>query len=217
MSKRWMMVAGALLLLCVAPQAVLAAAESMVTVTLGSQKPSGTFGDVAESGSMAGLSAGYRAIRWLEVGVDYDYFRSSGTHQGDGINIPEDPGTLRPVSITLAENWTVTNLGLYAKAFALERGRLAPYLRAGAGTYSIRYSQDVSAASAGTTLGGIEQASKAGVNAGVGLRYRVLGGTSLGFEVLCHSIYTKRAKWISLWTTGVTVGFGPAGSSRSNQ
>ena len=41
MSKRWMMVAGALLLLCAAPPAVMAAAESMVTVTLGSQAPRG--------------------------------------------------------------------------------------------------------------------------------------------------------------------------------
>jgi hypothetical protein len=212
MSKRWMMVAGALLLLCVAPQAVMAAAESMVTVTLGSQTPRGAFGDVAKSGSMAGLSAGYRVVRWLAMGVDYSYFRSPGTHNGAVINIPVDPGTGRPVSVTLVENWTVTSLGLYAKAFVLERGRFAPYVRAGAGTYSIRYSQDVSAASAGTSLGGVEQASKAGVNAGAGLRYRVFGGTSLGFEVLCHSIYTKRAKWMSLWTSGVTVGFGPTGN-----
>jgi hypothetical protein len=212
MSKRWMMMAGALLSLCAAPQAVMAAAESMVTVTLGSQQPRGSFGDVAESGSMAGLSAGYRVTRWLAMGVDYSYFRSTGTHDGAVIDILEDPGTGESVIVTLAENWTVTNLGLYAKAFVFERGRLAPYLRVGGGTYSMRYSQDVSAASVGTTLGGVEQASKAGVNAGAGLRYRVFGGTSLGFEVLCHSIYTERAKWMSLWTTGVTVGFGPTGN-----
>jgi opacity protein-like surface antigen len=217
MSKRWMMVAGAVLLLCVAPQAVMAATESVVTVTLGGQTPRGAFGDVAKSGSMAGLSAGYRLTRWLEMGADYGYFGSPGTHNGVALIIPNDPGTGKPVTVTLAENWSITNLGLYAKAVVLERGRFAPYLRTGAGAYSIRYSQDVSTASAGTTLGGIEQANKAGVNAGAGLRYRVLGGTSLGVEVLCHSIYTKRAKWISLWTTGVTVGFGPAGSSRSNQ
>jgi hypothetical protein len=212
MSKRWTMVAGALLLLCAAPQAARAAAESMVTVTLGSQTPRGAFGDVAQSGSMAGLSAGYRVTRWLAMGADFNYFRSAGTHNGDGINIPDDPGTGKPVSITLAENWTVTGLGLYAKAFVLERGRLAPYVRLGTGAYSIRYSQDVSTASAGTSLGGVEQASKVGINGGAGLRYRVFGGTSLGAEVLCHSIYTERAKWISLWTTGVTVGFGPTGN-----
>jgi hypothetical protein len=209
MSKRWMMVAGAVLLLCVAPQAVMAATESVVTVTLGGQTPRGAFGDVAKSGSMAGLSAGYRLTRWLEMGADYGYFGSPGTHNGVALIIPNDPGTGKPVTVTLAENWSITNLGLYAKAVVLERGRFAPYLRTGAGTYSIRYSQDVSTASAGTTLGGIEQANKAGVNAGAGLRYRVLGGTSLGVEVLCHSIYTKRAKWMSLWTTGVTLGFGP--------
>jgi outer membrane protein W len=204
-----MMVAGALLLLCAAPQAVMATAESMVTVTLGRQSPRGTFGDLAESGSMAGLSAGYRVARWLATGVDYNYFRSTGVHHQDAIFLPEDPGTLRPVSITLAENWTVTGLGLYAKAFVFERGRLEPYLRAGAAAYSIRYSQDVTTASAGTTLGGAESASKVGINVGAGLRGRIVGGTSLGVDVLCHAIHTERAKWISLWTTGVTIGFGP--------
>jgi len=208
MSKRWMMVAGALLLLCVAPQAVMAAADGVVTITLGSQAPRGAFGDVAKSGSMAGLSAGYRTTRWLETGVNYNYFGSPGTDNGATINLPEDPGTGKPVTVTLAENWTITNLGLYARAFVFERGRFAPYLRAGAGTYSIRYSQDASTASAATTLGGIEQANKVGVHAGAGLRYQVLGGTCLGFEALYHRIYTRDIK-VNLWTTGVTLEFGP--------
>lgn len=210
MSKRWMMVASASLLLCVAPQAVMAAAESMVTVTLGNQAPTGAFSDIAKSGMMAGMSAGYRVTRWLATGVDYSYFNSLGTHDGDEIDIFE-PSTERVVTITLVERWSITELGLYAKAFVFERGRFAPYLRAGAGTYSIRYSQDVSAASAGTTLAGVEQASKAGVNAGAGLRYRVLGGTSIGFEALYHHIYARDTA-VSLWTTGVTVGFGPTGN-----
>ena len=210
MSKRWMMVGGALLLLCAAPQAVMAAAESMVTVTLGSQAPRGSFSDVAGSGSMAGLSAGYRVVRWLATGVDYNYFRSTGAHDGDVMDIVE-PNSGRVVNITLAEHWTITELGLYAKAFVLERGRLSPYLRAGAGTYAIRYNQDVSTASATTTLGGTESQSKAGVNAGAGLRYRVVGGTSLGLEVLYHRIYARDTQ-VNLWTTGVTVGFGPTGN-----
>jgi len=210
MSKQWVMVAGALLLLGAAPQAVMAAAESMVTVTLGNQTPVGAFSHVAGSGVMAGMSAGYRVARWLAMGVDYNYFRSSGTHNGDVINILER-STGRIVNVTLVENWTVTELGLYAKAFVFERGRFAPYLRAGAGTYSIRYSQDVSAASTGTTLAGVEAASKAGINVGAGLRCRVFGGTSLGFEALYHQIFARRVR-VNLLTTGVTVGFGPTGN-----
>jgi hypothetical protein len=208
MSKRWMMLASALLLLCVAPQAAVAVAQSVVTLTVGSQAPRGAFGDVAKSGSMAGLGAGYQVTRWLDLGAKFNYFGNSGTHNGDEVDILMDPGTGRPVIVTLAENWSVTNLGLYARAYVLARGRLAPYLCAGAGTYAIRYSQDVSTASAGTTLGGIEQASKAGVNAGVGLSYRVLGGTSLGVEALYHRIFTRNVQ-VNLWTTGVTIGFGP--------
>ena len=207
MSKPWMIAAGALLL-CVAPQVVMAAAESMVTLTMGSQAPRGAFGDVAKPGSMAGLSAGYRVTRWLEAGANFSYFASSGTHNGAVINVPEDPGTAEAVTITLVENWTVTNLGLYAKAFVFERGRFAPYLRAGAGTCSIRYGQDVSAASAGTTLGGVEQVNKAGFNAGAGLGCRVFGGTSVGLEAVYHEILSRNAR-VSLLTTGVTVGFGP--------
>jgi hypothetical protein len=210
MSKRWMIVAGALLVLCVAPQAVMAAAESMVTITLGGQTPRGVFGEMAEPGSAVGLSAGFRVARWLATGVDYNYFRSAGVHDKDAIDILEDPGTQRPVTVTLAENWSITGLGLYAKAFVFERGRLAPYLRAGVGAYSIRYSQDVSTASTTTTLGGAESQNKIGINAGAGLRGRVVGGTSLGFDLLCHAIHTERAKWMSLWTTGVTIGFGPS-------
>jgi opacity protein-like surface antigen len=209
MSKRWVMVAG-VLLLCAAPQAVMAAAESMVTVTLGNQKPEGKFGDLAKSGVMAGMSAGYRVTRWLATGVDFSYFRSPGARDGQPTDF-FDPGTQKPVVSTLAENWTVTELGLYAKAFVLERGRLAPYVRAGAGSYSIRYALDVSAASASTTLGGTESASKFGVSGGAGLRYRAFGGTSLGFEALYHRVFARDMK-VNLWATGVTVGFGPAGN-----
>ena len=209
MSKRGMMVASALLMLCAAPSAVMAAAESMVTVTLGTQAPRGEFGNLAKSGKMAGLSAGYRVTRWLATGLDLAYFPSTGRKSGAVVNIPNDPGTHVPVTVTLAENWAITNLGFYAKAFVFERGRLAPYVRAGAAAYTIRYSQDVSTASASTSLSGVESESKGGVSAGAGLRYRVLGGTSLGFEALYHRIYARRTH-VNLWTTGVTVGFGPS-------
>ena len=210
MSKRWWMVAGALLLLCAAPTAVMAAAESVVTVTLGQQSPNGGFGDVAKSGSLVGLSAGYRVTRWLAAGVDLSYFRSLGVHDGEEFEYRE-PSTGRITVITLAENWSITALGLYAKTFVFERGRLAPYLRTGAGAYSVRYGQDVSASSAGTTVGGVEQQSKFGLNGGVGFRYRVVGGTSLGLEALYHRILARDLD-VNLWTTGLTVGFGPTGN-----
>ena len=210
MSKRLWMVAGALLLLCAAPTAVLAAAESVVTVTLGHQAPNGAFSDVAKSGSMVGLSAGYRVTRWLATGVDLTYFRALGVHDGEQFEYLE-PSTGRITSITLAENWSITELGLYAKAFVFERGRLAPYLRSGAGAYSVRYGQDVSASSAGTTVGGVEQESKFGVSAGVGVRYRIAGGTSLGLESLFHRIFARDSD-VNLWTTGLTIGFGPTGN-----
>lgn len=210
MSKRWVMVAGALLLLCAAPSAVLAAAESMVTLTLGNQTPHGAFSDVAKSGSMASLSAGYRVTRWLATGVDFTYFRGVGTHNGDNIDVLE-PSTDKVGTITLAENWSVTEMGLYAKAFVFERGRLSPYLRAGAGAYSIRYTQDVSVAASTTTLGGNEQASKFGFSGGAGLRFRVVGGTSVGVEALYHRILTEHAM-VNMMTTGLTIAFGPTGN-----
>jgi len=210
MSKRWMMVAGALLLLCAAPSAVMAAAESMMTVTVGREVPHGTFSDLAESGSMAGLSAGYRVTRWLAAGVDFTYFRSTGTHDGADLDVLE-PSTGRNVAVTLAENWTLTEMGLYAKAFFLERGRFSPYLRAGAGAYSIRYSQDVSLAAATTTLGGSEQASHFGASGGGGVRFRVVGGTSVGFEVLYHRVFASNVD-VNLLTTGLTAAFGPTGN-----
>jgi opacity protein-like surface antigen len=210
MSKRWVVMVAGVLLLCAAPQAVMAAAESMVTVTLGNQKPVGAFSEGAKSGVMAGMSAGYRVTRWLATGVAFNYFRSPGKRGGKDVDYI-DPGTGKRVLSTLAENWTVTELGLYAKAFVLERGRFAPYVRAGAGTYSIRYALDVSAASASTTLAGAESASKFGVSGGAGLRYRVFGGTSLGIEAVYHRILARDIE-VNLWTTGVTVGFGPAGN-----
>jgi hypothetical protein len=210
MSKRWMMVAGALLWLCAAPQAAFAVAQSVVTVALGNQSPTGAFKDLAKSGVMAGLSAGYRVTPWLATGVDFCYLSSLGMHDGSVIDIFE-PTTERVVTVTLSERWSITELGLYTRAFIFERGRLAPYLRAGAGAYSIRYSQDVSTASAGTTLGGVEQAGKAGLSAGVGFRYAVVGGTSIGAEVLYHHIFATNTD-VSLWTTGFTIGFGPTGN-----
>ena len=210
MSKRWWMVAGALLLLCTAPSAVMAAAESVVTVTLGHQSPLGDFGDVAEPGMMAGVGAGYRVTPWLAVGADFTYFRAPGSHDGEAVDIIE-PSTEKLVTITIDENWSVTQLGLYGKAFLFERGRFSPYLRAGAGGYSLRYSQDVAAATAGTTVAGNEQANKFGVNGGGGIRMKVVSGTWIGIESVYHTVFARDTD-VSLWTTGLIVGFGPTGN-----
>lgn len=210
MAKRWRVVAGTLLLLCVAPPAVMAAAESMVTVTLGRQTATGSFGDVAKSGSCAALSAGYRVTKWLAMGADLGYFRSLGKHDGEALSAWE-PTTRKYVQITMAEDWNITEMGLYAKAFVFERGRLSPYLRGGAGAYSIRYSQDVKTASAGTTVGGNEQLSKFGVSGGGGVRYKVTGGTTVGLESVVHCVFARDTR-LSLWLTGLTVGFGPVGN-----
>ncbi len=211
MVKRWGMVACALpLLLCAAPHGARAAAESMVTVTLGSQSATGAFSEVAKGGTTAGLSAGYRVTRWLAMGADFGYFRALGKHDGENLTVRE-PTTGKDVAITLAENWTVTELGLYAKAFVFERGRISPYLRGGLGAYTIRYSQDVKAASAGTTVGGNEQSSDFGISGGAGVRLKVVGGTTVGAESVVHCVFAKDTR-VSLWLTGLTVGFGPAGN-----
>ena len=177
---------------------------------MGSQSPRGTFNEVAQSGSMVGLGAGYRASRMLALGVDCSYFGNPGVHDRSTVDI-FDEGTGRVVNVTLAENWSITSLGAYAKLFCFERGRLTPFLRAGVGAYSIRYSQDVRASSATTTVAGFEQANKTGINAGAGVRYRVLAGTTLGIEAVYHQILARDTR-VNLLTTGITVGFGPAGN-----
>lgn len=210
MSKRWWMVAGALLLLCAAPSAVMAAAESVVTVTLGHQSPSGAFGDVAGAGMMASVSGGYRVAPWLAVGADFTYFKAPGAHDGEEFDTFE-PSTEKMVTVTIDENWSVTELGLYGKLFLFERGRFSPYLRGGAGAYSLRYSQDVAAATAGTTIEGNEQANKFGVSGGAGIRMRVVAGTWIGIESLYHNVFARDVS-VNLWTTGLIVGFGPTGN-----
>jgi opacity protein-like surface antigen len=210
MSKRWWMVAGALLLLCTAPSAVQAAAESVVTVTLGHQSPTGSFGDIAQAGAMAAVSGGFRVAPWLAVGADFTYFKAPGSHDGEEFDI-FDPNTEKLVTITLDENWSITSLGLYGKVFLFERGRFSPYVRGGAGAYSLRYSQDVAAASAGTSVAGNEQANKFGVSGGAGVRMKIVGGTSIGIETLYHNIFARDTN-VSLWTTGLIVGFGPTGN-----
>ncbi|HVP14577.1 MAG TPA: outer membrane beta-barrel protein [Terriglobales bacterium] len=205
MSKRWMMV-GALALLCAAPTAALAGAESRVTLRLGSESPTGPFREVASSGAMAGLSAGFRAIPWLESGVDLGYFNSASVRNGETYGIIE-PTTGNPVSVTLTEHWTITQFGLYSRAFIFERGRLGPFLRAGAATYTVRISQDVQTSSATTTVGGNEQVSKFGLSGGVGVRYVVAGGTSIGVEAVYHHIFARDTD-VSFTAIGATLGFG---------
>ena len=185
--------------------------ESMVTLTLGSEAPRDVYQKVADAGSMVGLSAGFRVTHWLAAGMDFSYMRNAGTHHGASLTVPSDPSTGKPTTVTLVENWTITNLGAYARVFVAERGRFAPYVRLGVGDYSIRYSQDVSAATAATSLSGVEQASKPGISGGLGLRFRVLGGTSLGLEVVYHDIFLHDTR-MNMLTTGVTLGFGPAGN-----
>lgn len=208
MAKRWGMVAGTLLIWCLAPPAVMAANESMVTLTLGRQTATGAFSDVAKGGSTAALSAGYRVNRWLAVGADAGYFRSLGKHDGENLTVLE-PTTDKYVQITLAENWSMTELGLYTKAYLFQRGRFSPYLRGGAGSYTVRWSEDVKYASAGTTVGGNEEQSKFGVQGGGGFTFRINGGNTIGAESVVHCIFARDQK-VSLWLTGLTIGFGPA-------
>jgi hypothetical protein len=210
MSKRWWMVAGALLLLCTAPSAVMAAAESVVTVTLGHQSPTGAFKDVADGGLMASVSGGFRVAPWLAVGADFTYFKAPGLHDGEQFETVE-PSTEKVVTVTLDENWSITEMGVYGKVFFLERGRFSPYLRGGAGAYNMRYSQDVAAASSTTTIEGNEQANKFGVNGGAGVRMRVVGGTWVGVESVYHTIFARDEN-VSLWTAGLTFSFGPTGN-----
>jgi hypothetical protein len=203
------MVAGALLLLCAAPTAALAVAESMVTLTLGNQSPSGPFGEVAKSGTMAGLNGGYRVTRWLESGVDIAYFHELGQRDGKVLT-GREPSTDEIVTLTLAESWTVTELGLYGKAYVFEHKSFSPYLRFGAGAYSVRYSVDVAAASGTTTAGGNEEQSKFGFSGGLGVRGRIFGDTSLGLEAVHHKIFAKDTD-VSFTSIGVTLGFGSGG------
>ena len=205
MSKRWVMVAAGLLL-CAAPSVVLAAAESMVTLSTGREAPSGGFKDIAKSGSTASLTAGYRVTRWLEAGADVSYFRNLGSRDGRQLVDVIEPNN-SAVTLTLAENFGMTEVGAYGRAFIHERGRFSPYLRAGAGAYSVRYSQDVSASSAVTTVGGVEEQNKFGVSGGLGLRYRFLGQTSVGFEALYHRVFAKHTD-LDFWTAALNLGFG---------
>jgi opacity protein-like surface antigen len=211
------MVAGALLL-CAAPTAAFAAAESMVTFTLGSGTPTGSFAEIANSGAMACVNAGYRVTRSIEAGVTLGYFNYASVRNGQEYRI-QDPSTGNLVGLTLSEHWTLTEIGLYGKVFPYEHGRLGTYLRAGLGAYTVRLSQDVSAADAQTNVGGNEQQNKFGFSAGLGARFRISGGTHLGVEGLYHKVYgrgrdaldTERNTAVSFTTVGATLGFGPGG------
>jgi len=212
MSKRWILVAGALFALCAAPPVAMATGETTVTLKMGSAIPTGDFSGVATSGSTVGLAADYKVTKWLAAGVAMNYFRTIGSRNGDDITVIE-PTTGNPVGMTLSENWTLTGLSFFSKAYVLPRGRLAPYVRAGAGTYTVRYGLDVSSATATTTAGGNEQQTKFGLNGGAGIAYRIVGGTSLGLEGLYHMVFAQGTN-VTVWTTGVTLGFGTAGTGK---
>ncbi len=217
MSKRWGVVAGALLLLCAAPVAAFAVAESMVTLTLGSGTPNGSFAEIASSGAMAGLNVGYRAIRRLEVGATIGYFSYASVRNGQQFSYIE-PSTGNLTTITMSEHFSVTELGVYGRLYQFERGRLGAYLQAGAGAYNVRFGQDVSASTGATLVGGNEQQNKFGFSGGMGARFRVSGGTYLGLEAVYHQILGKgrdalgseRNTPVSFTSIGATLGFGPS-------
>jgi hypothetical protein len=207
MVKRWRWVAGALLLGCLVPSMVLAANESMVTLTLGRQVPTGVFNDVSKGGSSASLSCGYRVAHWLALGADAAYFRSLGEYDGANLTVWE-PSINKNVDITLAENWTITEFGVYARAYCYQRGRISAYFRGGTGAYTLHWSEDVKAASGASTVKGDEEQGKFGIHGGGGFNIRINGGNTIGLESLVHCIFTRDAK-VSMWMTGATIGFGP--------
>lgn len=209
MSKRWWMMAGALLLLCAAVPMAQAAGEKQLVVKLGSSMPNGDYGTIASNGAMVGLDVGYKVDDRFALGMEVGYFRNAGFRDGQSFEI-YDPTVSSAVTITLAESWSVSDLGAWGKCYFLRRNWVAPYLRAGTAVCNVAYNYDVRASSKSTNAGGRESSNKFGMSGGLGLSFKIAKNTALGLEGVYHKVL-MRGDDVTFWTIGGTLGFGPGG------
>jgi hypothetical protein len=175
----------------------------------GLASPMGDFSDFAKMGFGGGVYADYWLMPAFAIGVDGSYSK---------FNIKDDYMHALEALILLETGETVTvdgsvsamQFGAHGKyMFPMKDAPVAPWISVGGGFYNVKSKIDVTGDILGGTLSTDDTVNKPGVNAALGLNYKMSPAFTLGAKVGIHDIFTE-SKSTQYFTAGITLGFSTA-------
>ncbi len=174
MFRKTTLLAGALALMLVAPQAHAAKGDWMIDFNGGAAMPMSNFKDVAKLGFMGGVGAGYMVTEAVCVGADGAYIKNDAS---DDLKAAIAPATAK---------FSMIQGGAHLKYMFPMSGesKISPYAVVGLGIYNVKEKAEFGGVSADTSV------SKIGGRGGLGVSYKASENVSVGVEGTLHWINT---------------------------
>lgn len=179
--KTWLL-AGALALMLVVPQAHAAKGDFAINLNGGIATPIGDFKDAAKLGFLGGVGFDYMATEALAVGVDGAFISNSGS---DDLETALSALATGPVTA----KFTMIQGGAHLKYMfpMASESSISPYVLGGLGVYNVKTKLE----SSDPLFNGDESSSKFGARGGLGLMYKTSDKVGIGVEGAFHWINTK--------------------------
>ena len=206
MFRKTTLLAGALALVLIAPQAHAAAGEWMVNLNGGIATPLGDFKDAAKLGFMGGVGVDYMATEAFAVGVDGAFISNKGS---DLLNqsLTDIATLIEGTPTTVEGKFTMIQGGVHAKYMfpMAAESSIAPYVVGGLGIYNMKSKTE----SSNSSYVGDSSESKFGARGGLGLMFKTSEKVGIGVEGAFHWINTdvSSTQFIGI-QAGVSIGMG---------
>lgn len=199
MFRKTTLLAGALALMLVAPQAHAAAGDFAITLNGGIATPIGDFKDAAKLGFTGGAGLDYMATESFAVGVDGSFISNKSSDLLE-TSLTAGAGVPATAKFTMIQGGAH---GKYMFPMASESS-ISPYVVVGLGIYNIKSKVESSNTAYNALFKGSE--SKFGGRGGLGLSYKTSEKVGIGVEGAFHYINTdvSATQYVSL-QAGVTI------------
>lgn len=203
MFRKTSLLAGALALMLVVPQAHAAQGDWILGLNGGTSIPIGDFKDAAKLGFLGGVGVGYAVTENVVLGVDGSFVSNKGSDLlNDGLTAVATFVEGTPTTVT--GKFTMIQGGAHLKyMFPMgAESAMSPYVVVGAGVYSNKFKTE----SSNSTYAGDATESKFGGHGGLGLNYMTSEKVGIGVEGAFHYINTDivSTQYVSL-QAGVTI------------
>jgi outer membrane protein W len=204
MFRKTSLLAGALALMLVVPQAHAAAkGDWILGLNGGTSIPIGDFKDAAKLGFLGGVGVGYAVTENVVIGVDGAFVSNKGS---DLLNdaLTATATFIEGTPTTVTGKFTMIQGGAHMKYMfpMASESTMSPYVVVGLGIYNTKFKTE----SSNSSYVGDASESKFGGHGGLGLNYMTSEKVGIGVEGAFHYINTDvtSTQYVSL-QAGVTI------------
>lgn len=204
MFRKTSLLAGALALMLVVPQAHAAKGDWMINLNGGTAVPMGDFKDAAKLGFMGGVGFGYAVTENVVIGVDGAFVSNKGS---DDLNasLTAAATAIEGTPTAVEGKFSMIQGGAHFKYMfpMAAESVISPYVVAGAGIYSVKAKTESSNATYNVEF---DAENKFGGHGGLGLNYKTSEKVGIGVEGAFHFINTDvtSTQYVSL-QAGITI------------